>query len=220
MDHLQLDAPAGHHPGGHGGVQSAGEQAHRRAAHAHRQSAGAGHGGSVDIGVLLPNLHVHRQVRVVNVHGHGGEGLRQLAAHLLAQLDGVEAEGLVGPLALHLEAAGGGEGVRQVALGGVHDGLHRLVTGDGPGHGGNAEHLAAGGVGLLHVAFGIVGLHVDGALADIHLEAAAAAEAAADIVHELVLEGLAVQALQDHLAQLQQKDLVVVHRGFPPVFKI
>ena len=45
-------------------------------------------------------------------------------------------------------------------------------------------------------------------------------EPAADVVHELVLKGFAVEALQNHLAQLQQKDLVVVHRGFPPVSKI
>ena len=212
MHHLQLHAPAGHHPGGDGAVQSAGEQAHGGAAHTHGQSARAGHGGGVDVGVLLPDLHIHGQVGIVHIHRHMGEPLGKLAAHGLAELDGGHGEELVGPLALHLEAAGSGKVVGEVGHGGLHDGLHGLFAGDGPGHGGHAEHLAAGGKGALHVALVILRLHVDGALAHQHPEIAEAADAAADVVHELVLEGFAVEALQDHLAQLQKEDLIVVHR--------
>ena len=40
------------------------------------------------------------------------------------------------------------------------------------------------------------------------MEAAVVLEAAADVGIELVLEAPAVEALEDHLAQLQQNDLV------------
>ena len=183
------------------------------AAHAHRQSAGAGLRGAVDVGGLLPDLHKYREVRVVDIHRHVGERLRQIAAHRLADLNGVEAEGLVRPAALHLEAAGGGKGVPQVGLGGLHDGLHRFLAGHRPGHGGDAEHLLAGVPGALQVARVSLGLHVDGALADIDLKAAVVAQTAADVAHQLVLKGPAVEALQDHLAKLEQENLLLVHKS-------
>ena len=210
VDHLQLHAAAGHHPGGNGGVQAAGQQADGVAAHTHRQAAGTGQGGSVDVGGLLPNLHIDRQIGLVNVHGDVGKCLGQIAAHRLGDLNGVQIELLVRPLALHLEAPGGGELVRQIPLGGFHNGLHRFFAGNGPGHRHYAEHLPAGGVGRLHVAVVRGGFHINGALADIDLEAAAAFQPPPDVVHQLVLKGTPVQALQDHLAQLQQKHFVVV----------
>ena len=51
----------------------------------------------------------------------------------------------------------------------------------GPGHGGNAEHLAAGVPGGLHIAVLSLGLHVDGALPEGALEAAAVFHPAADV---------------------------------------
>ena len=76
--------------------------------------------------------------------------------------------------------------------------------------------LAAGLGDGVHVAVGLQGLHIDGALAGIDLEAAAGADAAADVGQQLVLKALAVQSLQHHLAQLQQQDLP----GRCVVFKI
>ncbi|CAN3996209.1 Phosphate/phosphite/phosphonate ABC transporters, periplasmic binding protein, partial [Dysosmobacter welbionis] len=203
VDHLQLHAPAGHHPGGHRGVDAAGEQAHRPAAHADGQAARAGNRGSMNVGVLLPDLHKYRQIGSVDIHRHMGEQLRQIAAHSLAQLDGVHGKHLVCPLALHLEALRNGKGVRQIGPGGLHNGVHCLFTGHGPGHGGNAEHLAAGVPGGLHIAVLSLGLHVDGALPEGALEAAAVFHPAADVGQQLVLKGLAILSLQDHLAQFQ-----------------
>ena len=110
VDHFQLHAPAGHHPGGNGAVQTAGKQAHRPAAHAHRQTAGAGDGGSMDVGGMFPDLHVYREIRIVDVHSNGGKCLRQQPAHGLADLNGGHGIGLVRPAALHLEGGGGGKG--------------------------------------------------------------------------------------------------------------
>ena len=109
MDHLQLYAPAGHHPGGYRAVQSAGEQAHGVSAGAHRKPPGPGNGRSVDIGVLFADLHVNRQIRVVDVHLYMGKGVRQIAAYLLGDLNGVQGKALVCPPALYLKGAGGGK---------------------------------------------------------------------------------------------------------------
>ena len=137
----------------------------------------------MDIGGLLPDLHIHRQLRVVDIHRQVGEGLMQVSAHPLAQLDGAHGEGLIRPLALHLEAAGRRQGAAQIGLGGVQNGLLFLGTGQGPGHGDDAEHPLAGVIRPVQVA-GLPGrLHIDGALLGIDPEPAEPAGAAADIAH-------------------------------------
>ena len=211
VDHLQLHAAAGDHPAGNGGVQTAGEEAYGTAAGAHWQTACAGNGGRVDIGCLLADLHIDRQVRLVHVHGHMGKGLGQLAAHGLRDLDGVEVEQFVGALALHLEGAGGGKLVGQVGLGGLHDGVDVLLAGDGPGDGHHAEDLLGSLVGGLHITVVLLRLHVDGTLTDVDLKTAAGLHAVAHGLDQLILKGAAVQTLQNHFAQLQQKHFVVVH---------
>ena len=165
----------------------------------------------MDVGVLLPDFHVDRQVRVVDIHRHLGKRLRQLAAYGLGELDGVQGIVLVRPFALHLEAPGGGEGIRQVVLGGFHDGFHRLLTGHRPGDGHHTEDLPGGSVGRLHVAGVRGGLGVDGALTDVDLEAAAGFQAAGRVGHQPVLKGAAVLALEDHLAQLEQEHFILPH---------
>ena len=165
------------------------------APHAHGESPRSGDGGGVDVGVLLPDFHVDRQVRVVDVHRHLGKRLRQLAAYGLGELDGVQGIVLVRPLALHLEALGGGEGVRQVVLGGFHNGFHRLFARDRSGDTDHSEHLPGSGVGRLHVTGVRGGLGVDGALADVDLEAAAGFQTAGRVGHQPVLKRTAVLAL-------------------------
>ena len=202
VDHLQLYAAAGDHPGGDGGVQAAGEEAHSVAAGADGQSTCTGDGGCMDVGELLTDLHVNRQVRLVDIHADAGESLCQLAAHGLGDLDGVEIEVLVRPLALHLEGLGLGELPGQILLGGGDDGFHALLAGHGPGNSHYAEDLLAGLIGGIQVAAIVLGLYVDGGLAHIDVEVAAGLHAAAGVGEEPVLEGTAVQALEDHLAQL------------------
>lgn len=87
VDHLQLYAPLGDHIAGHRAVDTAGQQAHRVAAHTQGQTARGALGGAVDVGRVLPYLDVHRQLRVVYVHRQVGEGVVERAAHPLAQLD-------------------------------------------------------------------------------------------------------------------------------------
>ena len=220
MHHFQLHAPAGDHVGGHRAVQPTGEQAHRPAAHADRQSACAGNRGGVNVGVLFPNLHVYRKVGRVHLRLFM-EKLRQLAADILGNLNRIHGELLVRSSALHLKRLGFCKFIRKIGLGGLHNGVHSFVAGHGPGHGHNAEDLPRRLIGGLHVAFLRLRLHINGALADIDLKAAAVLHAAADVAHQLILKAAAVQALEHHLAQLQKQHFIVVHI-VPPLktFKI
>ena len=132
----------------------------------------------------------------------------QRAAHPLAQLDGAHGEGLVRPLALHLEALGRGQRSAQIGPGRVENGLLALLAGQRPGDGDDAEHLLAGSVSPGDVAGLLRRLHIDSGLAGIYLPLAESLGAAADVAHQLHLKAAAVQSLQDHLAQLAQNDLV------------
>ena len=75
-------------------------------AHADGQAAGSRLSGSVDIGSILTHLHIHRQFGIVDIHLHMGEGLVEIAAHPLAQLNRAHGEGFVGALGLHLKGLG------------------------------------------------------------------------------------------------------------------
>ena len=119
MDQLQPDPPLGDHIGGHRTVDAAGQQAHRRAAHADGQAPRAGLGGAVDIGRLLPDLHVDAQLRSVDVHLQMGIGLVEQAPHVLGDLHAGHGEELVRPLGLHLEALRRPQLPVQVRLGAV-----------------------------------------------------------------------------------------------------
>ena len=68
----------------------------------------------------------------------------------------------------------------------------------GPGHGGNAEHLAAGVPGGLHIAVLSLGLHVDGALPEGALEAAA-------VFHPIHLTDTEVHPLAQRCARLPER---------------
>ena len=217
MQQLQLHAALGDHVAGHGTVDAAGQQAHRVATHTDGQAACGGLRRAMDIGRVLPHLQIHRQLRGVNVHRQVGEGVMQRAAHPLAQLDAAHGEGLVGALALHLEGLGGQQRRAEILFGGGEDGLLLLGTGHGPGNGDDAEHLFAGVVGGVQVAGLLHRLHIDGGLAGVDLEFAVPLGAAADVAHQLHLKAVAVQSLQDDLAQLAKNDLV--HGVSPSLYR-
>ena len=106
-------------------------------------------------------------------------------------------------------------------MGGGGDGLHRFLARDRPHNRDDAEHLPGGGQGGGHVALLLLRLYVDGALADIDLEAAQRLQSPPHIGHQLILKGPAVQSFQDDLAQFQKQHFIVVHI-VPPLktFKI
>ena len=212
VDHLQGHPPLGHHPGGHGAVNPPGQEGDRLAPHPHRQAAGAGGGVPVDVGGKVPHLHVDGELRVVHVRLDVGEGLVELPPHVLGELDGGQGEGLVRPLGLHLKGPGGHQVVVEVGLGGFEDGLGGLFAGLGPGQAHHPEQAGEGGEGPVHVAPGLLGLHVGDGLAGVDAELAVLLQPAAGVAHEPLLKGAAVEALEDHLSHLEQKDLIA-HRG-------
>ena len=128
----------------------------------------------------------------------------QRAADLLGELNGGEREGFVRTLALDLEILRAGKFRGKVILGGADDGLHVLFTGQGAADGDDAEDLLAGGVGGGEVALVVHRLDIDGALFGIDTEIAALRRAAAQVSDQFVLKAAAVEALEDHLAELAQ----------------
>lgn len=188
--------PLGDHPGGHRGVDASGQQGDRPAVDAHRQAARPGLGLGVDVGGVVPHLDIHGELRVVDVHLQIVIGLVELAAHILAELDGGHGEGLVRPLGLHLEGFGGAQLGIQEFFGGGQNGVLVLLTGPGQRQARDAEHLLQGLVGPQHVAAVVLGFHIGGRLAGVHPELAVGVEAAVDVGLELVLKAAAVQTLQ------------------------
>ena len=105
----------------------------------------------------------------------------ELAAHILAELDGGHGEGFIRPLGLYLEGPGGPELLVQKVPGTGQDGVLVLLAGAGQGQPRDAEHLGQGLVSAPHIAAVILGLHIGGGLPGIHPELAVGVEAAVDV---------------------------------------
>ena len=138
----------------------------------------------------------------------------QRAADLLGELNGGEREGFVRALALDLEILRAGKFRGEVILGGADDGLHVLFTGQGAADGDDAEDLLAGGVGRGKVALVVHRLNINGTLLGVDAEIAALRRAAAQVSNQLILKAAAVEALEDHLAELAQDHFT--HGGSSP----
>ena len=214
MDHFKRYAALCHHVGRDGRVDAAGEQRHGAAAHADGQSARTRLGGSVDVGRVVADLDKHRQLGVVDVDRATRERLMQRAADLLGELNGGEREGFVRALALNLEILRAGKFWGKVILSGADDSLHVLFTGQGAADGDDAEDLLAGGVGGGEVALVVHRLNINGTLLGVDAEIAALRRAAAQISDQLILKAAAVEALEDHLAELAQDHFT--HGGSSP----
>ena len=169
----------------------------------------------MDEGGVVPDLNVDGELRVVNVHLQIGVELVQLAPHILAELDRGHGEGLIRPLGLHLESAGGGQLAVQVLPGGGQDGVLILLAGPGPAETHHTEHLRQRLPGPVHVTLAGHGLHIGGGLAGVYPELAQVVQPAVDIGLQLILKAAAVQALEDHLPQLEEDHFVHVLPFFP-----
>ena len=80
--------------------------------------------------------------------------------------------------------------------------------------GDDAEDLLAGGVGGGEVALVVYRLNINGTLLGVDAEIAALRRAAAQVSDQLVLKAAAVEALEDHLAELAQDHFT--HGGSSP----
>ena len=144
VDALQLHAALADHIAGHRGVDASGKQQRCLAAHTGGQASGTGTVRTVDIGPFLPDLHIHRILRVVHVHQRVRILLRQQSSDLLGDLDGRHGELLVRPLAFHLEALRRHDLIAKIVPAGIENGVDILFAAAAAAHGCNAEDPGAG----------------------------------------------------------------------------
>ena len=139
-------------------------------------------GGAVYKRSILPDLHMHRQFRIMNIHLAVGKGVRQFPAHILTQLDGAHGEVLVSPLAFNLEAGGAVKFLCQILLGKGHDGVLIFFACRGTGHGLDAEDRLKGFEHLIHIRLVVRRLHIDDGLPCVHLALPDGFQAVSDIL--------------------------------------
>ena len=201
MHRDEAHAALGDHVAGDGAVDPAGEQRHRHAVGADRHPSRALHRLGVDVGREVANLDHHGQLRLVHVHRAVGVGLRELPAHVLAQLDGGHGKALVAALRLHLEALRAAHIVGKVADGKLRDGVLVLLAGGGAADLHDAEHVLQSLEGGVKIGVLALGLDVDRGLHARHLEFAQAQKPPAHIAHQLLFKALAVETLEHDLAK-------------------
>ena len=213
---------AGDHIGGDRAVDAAGEERHRHAAGAYGHAARAGHRGGVDIGRKVAHLDMHGKLRVVDVHACAGERLGKLAAHILAQLYAAHGEALVAAAGLDLEALRAQHILPEVFLGQRGNGVLVLLAGGGAGHLDDAEHLFQRLERRVHIGPIADRLDINDGLKAVYVEFADGREAALDVSDQLCLKGAAVESLQDHLAELENDNIVhfVSPDHFLPYFRL
>ena len=158
----------------------------------------------MDVGRVVANFNVDDELGVVDVDLAGRERLMERPADLLGKLDRRQGEGLVGALALDLEALRRAHFIGKVLLRRGNDLLHVLLAGQGLGNGDDAEDLLAALKGRVNVAVFVLGLDVDGALLGVDTEIAAFCHAAVDVRHQLIFKAAAVEPLEHDLAELAQ----------------
>ena len=207
MDRFDLNAPLGHHVGGHRRIDTAGEQAHRSAANTRGQTAGTGFSRTVDVSSQVTDFHIDGIIRMMDIHFHSGVGLCQTTADLLGQGDGCHGERLIGTLGFHLEGLGAVQFVTEVSFHSLKNGIHILLTGTAAAQGYNTENTAAGFPGAVHVTHFVHRLHIDGGLHDINIKIAVGLHPAADILAQTAFKLAFIGAFEHHFAQLHQKDL-------------
>ena len=195
MDGGELDAALGHHIGRHGAVDTAGDHDGSLAAGAHGHTTRAGQLLGVDIGAKVANLHHNQHFGIVDVHLQVVVVAEDVAAHLAADLGRGVGEGLVRALGVHLKGLGGGQAVAQILHGGLLDGVNILDGHTGAGESGNAEHAGDGVAGLLHIHIIVLGLDEDGGLCLAQGEIPCVAQTIAQIGHQRILKGAAIETL-------------------------
>ena len=204
VDAAQLQTALGHHPAGNRGVNAAGEQQRCTAVRADRHAARTRNRTGVNEGVLLAHLNVHGQVGMVHVRTDLREQISKLAADVLADFGGGHRKFLVAALGLDLKGLSRRKIGCQIVLCGRNDTLERLFRADRcTGDGRKAEHTAC----TLHnrICVRVVrNLHINDRLAHGDLAVCNVRHAALEVFQQTILEGFAVESLEDDLTALEQ----------------
>ena len=155
-------------------------------------------------GVLLAHLNVHGQVGMMHIRTNIREQISKLAADVLADFGGGHREFLVAALGLDLERLCRGKVGCKVVLCGRDDALESLFRAHRrAGDGGKAEYAAC----ALHnrICVRVVrNLHINDRLAHGDLAVCNVRHAALEVFQQTILEGFAVESLEDDLTALEQ----------------
>ena len=204
VDAAQLQTALGHHPAGNRGVDAAGEQQRRAAVRADRHTARTGHRTGMNECVLFAHLNVHGQVGMVHVRTNIREQISKLAADVLADFGGGHREFFVSALGLDLKGLSRRKIGCQIVLCGRNDTLERLFRADRcTGDGRKAEHTACAFHNRICVRI-IRNLHINDRLAHGDLAVCNVRHAALEVFQQTILEGFAVESLEDDLTALEQ----------------
>ena len=139
----------------------------------------------------------------MHIHLHIGIGLRQQAAHILAQLDAGQGEALVAALGLHLEASDPLHVLAKIFYGKGGNGVPVLFAGGGPAQFDDAEDLFQRLKRGVHVRPVLLRLHIHRGLEAVDPELADGLQSSAHIAHQLLFKGFPVETLEHDLAQLE-----------------
>ena len=204
VDAAQLQTALGHHPAGNRGVNAAGEQQRCTTVRADRHAARTRNRTGVNKGVLFAHFNVYDEVGMVHIRTNIREQISKLAADVLADFGGGHREFLVAALGLDLKCLCRGKIGCQIVLCGRNDALERLFRADScAGDGRKAEHTAC----ALHnrICVRIVrNLYINDRLAHGDLAVCNVRHAALEVFQQTILEGFAVESLEDDLTALEQ----------------
>ena len=141
MDGTDLQSPFCHHISRYRAVDAAGNQQHRLAAAAHRDTARTLNLAAVDVCRIIAHLHHHHYIRLVNVHLQMRVLLEQVLTHSGTDFRRLHREALVRTFCLHLKGGSILQLLLQVFGCGAADQLKILLHHAGAGQSGNAKHL-------------------------------------------------------------------------------
>jgi len=158
----------------------------------------------VNESVLLAHLDIDDKVGMVHIRANLREQVGELAADVLADFGRGHRELLVAALGLDLEGLSRREIGRKIVLCGRDNAFERLFRADRrAGNGREAEYTARAFHDGVRVRF-LGNFHVNDRLTHGNLAVRNVRHAALEVLEQTVLEGLAVESLEDDFAAFEQ----------------
>ena len=155
-------------------------------------------------GILLAHLDIDDKVGMVHIRANLREQVGKLAADVLADLGRGHRELLVAALGLDLEGLSRRKIGREVVLCGRNDAFERLFRADRrAGNGRKAEYTARAFHDGVRVRF-LGNFHVNDRLTHGNFAVRYVRHAALEVLEQTVLEGLAIESLEDDFAAFEQ----------------
>ena len=206
MNGIQLQTALSHHIGGDGRIDAAADEYGRQPRGADRHAALTADGAAADIGAEVTHLYGDGDVGIFYVDLQMGTCREQLSPDLRRDLGTFAGKALVGALALDLKGPCILQ-IRTAVFGRPGEDIVKiLLTDTGARIGDDTEHLADAFTDIVKVGILILRNDIDGGLGDPDVDLSQPAQPVSDVFEEHILEGTAVESLQDHFAELDQYD--------------